>query len=165
MSVMVDEKKAKGVETKKRESEKGGKPPAAVKQADTAAKKPAEKPKAVPAKKPAETDAKPKDTTAPATGKETPKDKKAKPKDEKKPFLKESIHVIPLRNAFNHPKTKRAKYALREIKDYLRKHTRKEPVISDSVNKAIWAKGIQNPPRRIKVKIQEEEDRAIAVLP
>ncbi len=90
---------------------------------------------------------------------------KKKEKEAPKAFIKESIHTVPLRKAFAHPISKRANYALRELKVYIRKHTRKEPVISEPVNKAIWAKGIHNPPRSIKVKIQEEEDRAIAVLP
>ena len=112
--------------------------------------------------------AKPKEsnTTKPSQKDEKPGESNPKQgKEKKKAFLKESIHIVPLRNAFKHPKTSRAKYALREIKDYIRKHTRKEPVIDDSVNKAIWAKGIQHPPRRIRIKLQEEEGRAIAVLP
>lgn len=115
-----------------------------------AAKPKAEKPKAVPKPTPAE--AKP---AAPA--------KKGEPAPEKK-FVRESVHTINLRNAFSKTRTARAFHAAQEIRSYIRKHTRKEPIIAPSVNELLWARGIQHPPRRIKVKIQEEEKRATAVL-
>ena len=92
------------------------------------------------------------------------KGKGAKPEEEEKKILKESVHTIPLRKAFDKPRKLRAKYAAREVKDYILKHTRKEPVVGPSVNEALWAKGITSPPRRIKVRIQEEKDRATAVI-
>lgn len=101
--------------------------------------------------------------TKDALSKEKPK--KGEEEKEEKKILKESVHTIPLRKAFDHPKTSRAKYAVREIKRYIRKHTRKEPFVDASVNEVIWARSIQKPPRKIKVKIQEEEKRATAVLP
>ena len=87
-----------------------------------------------------------------------------KGEEEEKKIIKESLHTISLRKAFDHPRTSRAKYAAREVRDYIRKHTRKEPFLDPSVNEAIWEKGIQSPPRRLKVKIQEEEARATAVM-
>ncbi len=90
-------------------------------------------------------------------------DKSAPAKEEKK-ILKESVHTIPLRKAYDCPRTSRVKYAAREVKNYIRKHTRKEPVLDPSVNEALWSRGIQSPPRKIIVKIQEEETRATAVL-
>ena len=92
------------------------------------------------------------------------KDSKKEEKEEKPKFLKESVHIIPLRKAFDYPRTKRTKYAIREIKRYIVKHTRKEPVIDAPVNELIWERGIKNSPRKLKVKIQEEEKRAIATL-
>ena len=91
---------------------------------------------------------------------ETPK--KGEEKEEEKKFLKESIHTIPLRKAFDHPRTNRAKYAAREIKRYIVKHTRKEPQLDPALNELLWKRGIQKPPRKVKVKIQEEEERATA---
>ena len=95
---------------------------------------------------------------------ETKKDSKKEDEEEEKKIIKESVHTINLRKAYEHPRTSRIKYAAREIKDYIRKHTRKEPFVGPDVNEALWAKGIQSPPRKIRVKIQEEEKRATAVL-
>ncbi|MFC2174555.1 50S ribosomal protein L31e [archaeon] len=92
-----------------------------------------------------------------------PKGDQDEEKEEKK-IIKESVHTINLRKAFEHPRTSRVKYAAREVKDYVKKHTRKEAVVDPSVNEALWAKGIQKPPRKIRVKIQEEENKATAVI-
>lgn len=88
---------------------------------------------------------------------------KEEPKEEEKPkILKESVHTIGLRDAWEKPRTKRARAAINTIKAYVRKHTRKEPFVSTALNKIVWARGIQHPPRRVKVKILEEEKRATA---
>ncbi|MCK4327176.1 MAG: 60S ribosomal protein L31 [Candidatus Diapherotrites archaeon] len=91
-------------------------------------------------------------------------EKKEEADKEEKKIVKESVHTISLRKAFDHPRTSRVRYAAREVRRYIKKHTRKEAFIDPSVNEALWNKGIQSPPRRIKVKIQEEEKRATAVL-
>ena len=143
------------------------------KEEKVAAPKKKEKPKAEAEKSPTKPETKAK---APAKEespkKEEPKKgepkkgepKKGEEKEEEKKIIKESVHTINLRKAFDCPRTSRVKYAAREVKNYIKKHTRKEPIVDPSVNEALWAKGIQNPPRRIKVKIQEEEKRATAVL-
>ncbi len=91
-----------------------------------------------------------------ALGKESPKE------EEKPKILKESVHTIGLRDAWEKPRTRRARAAINVIKAYVRKHTRKEPFVSTALNMTVWARGIQNPPRRVKVKILEEEKRATA---
>ncbi|MCD4740714.1 hypothetical protein K8R43_06030 [archaeon] len=89
--------------------------------------------------------------------------KKKEEKEEEKKILKESIHTVPLRKAFEKPQKKTRRAAINEIRSYLRKHTRKEPKIAESVNQTIWDKN--KPPRKIKIKIVEEEAIATAELP
>jgi len=93
---------------------------------------------------------------------EAPKEGKAEKKDEKeeKPerkIIKESIHTINLKKAYELTRTKRTKYSIREIKRYVKKHARKPARITPAVNEKLWENGIQNPPRKIKVKLEEEE--------
>ena len=88
---------------------------------------------------------------------------KEQTKIEKKKPSKESIHVIPLRRAFDKPRTKMRKTAIAEIRKYIMKHTRKKPKISEEVSALIWKES--KPPRKIKVRIIEEEETAIAQLP
>lgn len=88
---------------------------------------------------------------------------KEKTEEKKEKPSKESIHVIPLRRAFEKPRTKMRKTAIAEIRRYILKHTRKKPKISEEVSALIWKES--KPPRRIRIRIIEEEETATAQLP
>lgn len=78
----------------------------------------------------------------------------------------EKEYVIPLRNKIQHvPKHKRAKKAVRIIREFLLRHMKirdgdlKKIKIDLYLNEAIWIRGIKNPPIKIKVKaIHNKED-------
>jgi|TARA_B100000214_G_scaffold371716_1_gene348603 large subunit ribosomal protein L31e len=69
--------------------------------------------------------------------------------------------TIPLRAAWKVPRTIRAKRAMSEVKKHVAQHMKKtedeEIWIDESVNHVIWARGIQNPPRKIRVVCTREE--------
>ena len=69
--------------------------------------------------------------------------------------------IIPLRAAWKGPRTHRAKRAMAEIKLHVSRHMKKteaeEIWIDESVNHAIWSRGMQHPPRKIKVICTREE--------
>jgi len=90
--------------------------------------------------------------------------KPEKKKEEKKieEVLEERVITIPLREAWKSPRTKRAKTAIRVLRDQLKRHVKKEIKFDISVNKAIWARGIKNPPRKIKVNVKIMKDSAKA---
>lgn len=90
------------------------------------------------------------------------KAKGAKAEKEKPKIIKESLHTIGLRDAWAKPRTRRAHAAADVIRAYIRKHTRKEAAIGTKLNELLWAHGIGNPPRHVKVRIQEEEKKATA---
>ena len=62
--------------------------------------------------------------------------------------------IIPLRAAWNVPRTHRAKRAMAEVKLHVSRQMKKtedeEIWIDESVNHAIWSRGMQHPPRKIK---------------
>ncbi len=64
------------------------------------------------------------------------------------------------------PRKKRAPRAIKHLRDFVKRHARVEKVIIDQkVNEAIWKRGIQKPPRRIRVKVvKTEEDTAEVFL-
>lgn len=77
----------------------------------------------------------------------------------------EKIFTIPLGDVYEGPKTKRAKKAVSRVKSFLTKHMKSEKVrIGDALNKAIWARGIQKPPRRIRIHSIKENDIVYADL-
>ena len=69
--------------------------------------------------------------------------------------------TIPLRAAWKVPRTIRAKRAMSEVKKHVAQHMKKtedeEIWIDESVNHVIWARGIQNPPMKIRVVCTREE--------
>jgi RNA polymerase primary sigma factor len=109
-----------------------------------------------------------KETTEKKTKKETTKKETTKKETTKKKPVKETIHTIGLKKAFEAPEKKRGKAATKIIKNYIRKHTRKEPRVDPELNKSLWKRG-PKPPRKIKVRIVEEktgdQETATAVLP
>ncbi len=78
---------------------------------------------------------------------------------------KEMVYRIPLREAFDVPVTKRARKAVKIVRDFLVRHTKaKEIKIGASINETIWKRGIKKPPRSVKVKVTKEEDVVKASL-
>lgn len=76
----------------------------------------------------------------------------------------ERVYVVPLRNAFRAPLTKRAKVAIRVLREFIMRHTKSQIVsISPEVNEAIWSRGIKRPPRRVKVAVEVREEEGVRV--
>lgn len=78
---------------------------------------------------------------------------------EKKEKELERVYVIPLRKEWlKAPRYKRAKKAIRAIREFLVKHMKvperdlKKIKIDKWVNEAVWLRGIKKPPQKIKVK-------------
>ena len=69
--------------------------------------------------------------------------------------------TIPLRAAWKVPRTTRAKRAMAEVKNHVAQHMKKaddeDSWIDESVNHAIWCRGMQHPPRKIRVVCTREE--------
>ena len=63
--------------------------------------------------------------------------------------------TIPLRAAWNVPRTRRANRAMTEVRRHVARHMKMDDDedlwIDEAVNHAIWARGMQHPPRKIKV--------------
>jgi len=71
----------------------------------------------------------------------------------------EKIFNIPLREAFERPRTKRAKIATNIVRNFLVRHMKSENIkIGNSINQEIWKRGIQKPPRKIRIHAVKEED-------
>ncbi len=77
--------------------------------------------------------------------------------------LRTASLVIPLKKVYYGRRRIRAKRAIRIIRETVMRHFRKEGIklvkISNEVNEYIWSRGIEKPPRKIKVvvEIREEE--------
>jgi large subunit ribosomal protein L31e len=89
--------------------------------------------------------------------------------DEKYDFdiVEERIYTVPLWIKLRRTHgLKRAKKAAKFLREFVARHMKNPNVkISTEVNEQIWARGIRNPPRRIKVRVVRTSEEEIWVLP
>ncbi len=78
--------------------------------------------------------------------------------------VEERIYTVPLKKAWAAPRWKRAEKAVRVLREFAERHMKSTEIIIDpEVNEAIWRRGIQKPPRRIRVKMTKDEDGVVRV--
>lgn len=77
----------------------------------------------------------------------------------------EKIFTIPLRKAWRTERTRRAKKAIDLIRQFLERHMKSQNVrIGSSINNSVWSRGIQKPPRRVRVHALKEGEIVYAEL-
>ncbi len=79
----------------------------------------------------------------------------------------ERVYTIPLGDAYKAPRNKRVPRAVNILRQFAQRHmkARNLPVkLSDALNKHLWSKSIQKPPRRVKVRLLKKEDAVYAYL-
>jgi large subunit ribosomal protein L31e len=126
---------------------------------------------------PAEEAAEAEEEAAPAEEEEA-KPRRRKKKEEEEEFVEERIYTIPLGKAWVRPPKKRAPRAMHMVKAFVTKHMKLEMrveseeervelpklVISNDVNEKVWAKGIEKPPRKIRVRAAKDTDGNVTVF-
>jgi large subunit ribosomal protein L31e len=106
--------------------------------------------------------------------------KEAKPKKKKKDdkeIVEERIYVIPLSRALVRPPKKRTPRAMQLLKIFVKKHMKlnvriseededeevPQLIITKEVNEKLWSKGIEKPPRKIRVRVTKDKDGNVTV--
>ncbi len=91
-------------------------------------------------------------------------------KEKKTEKLFERTYTIPLRSEWlKAPRYRRAKKAIRAMKEFLAKHMKVKDreldkvKIDNWVNRAIWSRGIKNVPHKITVKATKYSDETVSV--
>jgi len=88
-----------------------------------------------------------------------------KPPAEEPELVEERTYVIPLGRTRITPRKKRAPRAIRLIREFARRHMKAEEVlISPELNEYIWSRGIEKPPRRVKVRMEKYKDGLVKVF-
>ena len=102
---------------------------------------------------------------------------KPKKKEEEEEIVEERTYTIPLSRALVRPPKKRAPRAMQLIKIFITKHMKLEMkvseeeeeeelphlIISQEVNQKVWSKGIEKPPRKIRVRAAKNKDGDVTV--
>lgn len=87
-------------------------------------------------------------------------------REEEVEVAEERVYVINLRKVLITPRKKRAPRAVRLLKQFIKRHMKAEEVsISNEVNEEIWARGIEKPPRKLKVRAVKDKDGKVTLFP
>ncbi|MDH5461499.1 MAG: 50S ribosomal protein L31e [Candidatus Bathyarchaeota archaeon] len=89
-------------------------------------------------------------------------------------IVDERIYTIPLSRAWITPRRKRAPRAVRLVRGFIERHMKisggtegegeaTRLVIANEVNEKIWSRGIEKPPRRIKVRAAKDVEGTVTV--
>jgi large subunit ribosomal protein L31e len=73
----------------------------------------------------------------------------------------EKVYMVNLRDAFEKPRGKRSPKAIGIIRAFIARHMKvgEENIrVSNKLNAIVWARGIQKPPRRVKVKAAKKDN-------
>jgi large subunit ribosomal protein L31e len=102
-------------------------------------------------------------------GKEKENEEEIEEKTESKPesdIVEERIYTVPLSKAWIMPVTRRAPRAMRILKEFIRRHMKVENeniIISNEVNEKIWSRGIEKPPRKVRIKAAKDKDGLVTI--
>ena len=83
---------------------------------------------------------------------------------ENKDAVEERVYNVPLTHAWIAPIKKRAPRATRILREYVKKNMGGENIlISSEVNELLWRKGIEGPPRKIRVRVVKDKENTVRV--
>ena len=113
---------------------------------------------------------------APALTEEEEAKPPEKKKKEEEEIVEERTYTIPLGKALIRPPNKRAPRAMHMIKAFINRHMKlamrveeeeekelPKLVISKEVNEKVWDRGIEKPPRKIRVRAAKDKDGNVTV--
>ncbi len=100
-----------------------------------------------------------------------------KKKEKEEEIVEERVYTIPLGKASVRPPKKRAPRAVQLIRAFIVKHMKLEMrieeeeereelpklIISQEVNEKVWGRGIEKPPRKIRVRAAKDKDGNVTV--
>jgi large subunit ribosomal protein L31e len=98
-------------------------------------------------------------------------------KVEEEEIVEERVYTVPLGKCWIVPSNRRAPRAMRIIRGFVVKHMKlekrgekveeeEEPkrlVISNEVNERVWGRGIQKPPRKIRIRAAKDKEGNVTV--
>ena len=85
--------------------------------------------------------------------------------EEEEEIIDERIYTVPLRKAYwTGSRLKRANRSVRILKEFVERHMKPEELlIQPEVNEIIWSRGMQKPPRRVRIRATKNADNLVRV--
>ena len=76
----------------------------------------------------------------------------------------ERIYTVPLWRAWVTPRHRRTERAINLIREFAERHMKSDKIkFAEELNESMWSRGIQNPPRRITVKMAKDKDGVVTI--
>ena len=90
----------------------------------------------------------------------------AKKIEEEIEIVEEKFYTVNLRDLWTGPKDKRAPKAVRTLREFVKRHMKVDNVkVSNEINQEIWARSIQKPPRKLKIRAVKDKEGQVIVFP
>ena len=95
--------------------------------------------------------------------------------EKKEDIVEEKVYTVPLGKAWIAPKHRRATRAMHLLRAFVLRHMKlkletgedeeeaERLVISDGVNRRIWGRGIEKPPRKIRVRAVKDKEGTVTL--
>jgi large subunit ribosomal protein L31e len=85
--------------------------------------------------------------------------------EEEEEIIDERIYTVPLRKAYwTGSRLRRSNRAVRVLREFVERHMKPEELlIQPEVNERIWARGIQKPPRRVRIRATKNSENLVRV--
>ena len=81
-------------------------------------------------------------------------------------IVEEKFYTVNLRDLWAAPKDKRAPKAVRTLREFVKRHMKVDNVkVSNEINQEIWARSIQKPPRKLKIRAVKDKEGQVIVFP
>ena len=102
--------------------------------------------------------------------KAAPEEKKErkKEKEEEEEIVEERVYTVPLGRAWISPRKRISPRAVRMIRSFVMKHMKVDSdsvKITNEVNEKVWSRGIEKPPRKIRVRAAKNTEGIVTVYP
>ncbi|MEM3736698.1 MAG: 50S ribosomal protein L31e [Candidatus Bathyarchaeia archaeon] len=95
---------------------------------------------------------------------EPAKVKKDKAKEMEEEILEEKIYTIPLGRVWNIQQPYRTPKSIKLVRDYVKRHMKVDVVkLHDGLNRFMWRRGIEKPPRRVRVRATKDKEGNVTV--
>ena len=100
------------------------------------------------------------------TAAETKEPVQAEEIEEEIEIVEEKFYTVNLRDLWTAPKDKRAPKAVRTLREFVKRHMKVDDVkVSNEINQEIWARSIQKPPRKLKIRAVKDKEGQVIVFP
>ncbi|MHA1268818.1 MAG: 50S ribosomal protein L31e [Candidatus Helarchaeota archaeon] len=79
-------------------------------------------------------------------------------------YVMERTYIVPLRRSFTGSRYKRAKKAVKFLREFVKRHMKPvEVIIHPEVNEKIWERGMQKPPGKIRIRASKDKEGLVYV--